>query len=1129
MFTGVTQAAVITVNTTDNVNPGAGKTSLLMAMQSLHDGDEIQFNIPGTGPFYIQTPVNGYPVITNNNVTLDGYSQPGAQPNTNNILAANNAKLMIVLDSRNSNFTSMNLWPNNGNAGYGSDEYAILGVVRATNVTIRGLSLLGVPPGFDNNNASGNHDYGIAFGCDDQGTPTGGHVSGCWIGVAPDGKTLAGTTYAITGFRWRDPSGNNPVLTDDLTIGVAKNSTNAPAEFNVIVQTAIPIIIEGNNTRIAGNFLGVMPDGVTEYNVALVQDSGGNYVWTGDFQYEGAIEIGRGGNNTVIGTDGDGVNDANERNVIVGTMPSSMNGYDHTIEFYGNNPGTNIVIAGNYIGVGVNGSTYFTNGVPAINASGGSSQYRIGSNEDGTSDDVEGNVIVNNWPPDVFPSYQFPDETKLNFFDEISVGSMIALRGNQLIDNFPYPVSPAKQNGADNFRTDYYASVLVDSTQGVTPVLDTNSTTITRLVGTVPLAYTNNWPTTIIDLYAADNVGITNGQAAMFPDLPYGFVQGAQYVASFVDNGPKDRDNRPGHFDFDLTGIDTKGSLITVTANYVNTNAAIVMTSPFADPASVTFIPGSLESVGLTRIVPDTVVTNPVMDSLGNWEPYASVLGNSTFLISCGGYAPDQNPPNPTAAGYLSSSAPFQNFLLYLQPATGGTGRSTMEFYTDAGAAFGAPINFSRQNGNPPRVAGDKRPGAVNYLTAAETSAGQIQLFNNDTRWSSNLIYQADNRYVTVQPFSLNTSTLVATPLRSAFDAVYGDLADLTDTPGGGNQVSRTGGTVVGLDNGNFAVVIDDKTGFQNAGSEVTTASIISPTGAIVKDRWLVDPHDIWDNVAAYQGGFCVRVHNLLYFYDDAGTLKGSVDQATSGESYDAGRGDGTRIGAHINSPYVYLIGKVTTANVVRVSVFDSRNQTFVAKADVSEGAFTGGFDRANIAVDALNRFAATWVSQPAGYTQQQVAARLMAFDPAAKTISALTPSFFPFVNFATNNIRTVAMTVAMTTKQVMVAAKGEINLENNPSAGPDSPHEINFFTVFSHPNPQDDPTPPVGGGNIQFGLPTVSGNNLVLTWTGGTGPYTVQMKTALSDSTWRTVTTTSSQTATVPLSGASGFFRIQQ
>jgi hypothetical protein len=204
---------------------------------------------------------------------------------------------------------------------------------------------------------------------------------------------------------------------------------------------------------------------------------------------------------------------------------------------------------------------------------------------------VEGNFIVNNWPPSLFPASGFTDASTLNFYDEVSVNGIISLRGNRLINNFPAPVSPDKLSGADNFLTDFYLPVLLDSTQGVNPVLDTNSTTASRLVGTVPLANTNAWPTTVIDLYAADTVGITNGQAAGLADLPFGFVQGRAYLASFTDNGPADRDNRPGHFDFDISAVDTQGSLITVTANYVSTNAAVVMTSPFSAPATIVYSP----------------------------------------------------------------------------------------------------------------------------------------------------------------------------------------------------------------------------------------------------------------------------------------------------------------------------------------------------------------------------------------------------------------------------------------------------------------------------------------------------------------------------------------------------------
>src|SRR5882762_3810107 len=94
-------AAIITVTTTNNVSPLPGETSLKQAIAGLHDGDTIRFNIPGAGPHYIQTPTDGYALIMNNNVTIDGYSQTNSMPNTNHILAPNNAQLKIVLDSRN--------------------------------------------------------------------------------------------------------------------------------------------------------------------------------------------------------------------------------------------------------------------------------------------------------------------------------------------------------------------------------------------------------------------------------------------------------------------------------------------------------------------------------------------------------------------------------------------------------------------------------------------------------------------------------------------------------------------------------------------------------------------------------------------------------------------------------------------------------------------------------------------------------------------------------------------------------------------------------------------------------------------------------------------------------------------
>ena len=114
-------AAIITVNTANNADFSAGKTNLWLAIKMANTNGQtantINFNIPGTGPFYLITPPlyvqggstlalgGGYPIITNHNLTIDGYSQPGAVANTNTILGTNTAKLMIVIDSRISNYT----------------------------------------------------------------------------------------------------------------------------------------------------------------------------------------------------------------------------------------------------------------------------------------------------------------------------------------------------------------------------------------------------------------------------------------------------------------------------------------------------------------------------------------------------------------------------------------------------------------------------------------------------------------------------------------------------------------------------------------------------------------------------------------------------------------------------------------------------------------------------------------------------------------------------------------------------------------------------------------------------------------------------------------------------------------
>mgnify|MGYP006967017177 FL=1 len=206
--------------------------------------------------------------------------------------------------------------------------------------------------------------------------------------------------------------------------------------------------------------------------------------------------------------------------------------------------------------------------------------------------------------------------------------------------------------------------------------------------------------------------------------------------------------------------------------------------------------PGTLESVGLTRLVPDTPVIVPPTNSRNNWEPYASVLGTSTFLIEGNTYA--------------EGGTEFQRYVVALQPAAGGPMKLAEGFFGDNGQPFRAQINYSRQDGNPGRVAGDKRPGAVNFMVGGEASPHLIDAFKSDNRWNLGFNRLADGRYGTVQTFAIDPATLTQTMLSKAQDSALGRL---TTGAAPGSQITRFGGDIVCLANGKFVSVVEDRSG----------------------------------------------------------------------------------------------------------------------------------------------------------------------------------------------------------------------------------------------------------------------------------------------------------------------------
>ena len=357
-------------------------------------------------------------------------------------------------------------------------------------------------------------------------------------------------------------------------------------------------------------------------------------------------------------------------------------------------------------------------------------------------------------------------------------------------------------------------------------------------------------------------------------------------------------------------------------------------------------VPEGIESAGLTRVVNDKIIFETDTANQNNWEPFSSVIGNSTFVVEANTFADPEEDYN-------------QRYMLAFQPVGGGEAKMGEVFHGDDGSPYIGKINGSRQNGNPGRVAADTRPGAVNFIAGGEASPHMFDAFQSDGRWDLGVDRLEDGRYGAVQTYSLDTETLAQTPLSNAIDAINGRLTEGTAP---GNQVGRFGGDMVGLSDGNFAVVVEDRSGFHTDGT-AATAVIIAPDGSIVKESFVVASGSIWSNVAAFKGGWAARVGGVIYFFDNAGESLGESNQADSGVSFDGGRGDGTRIYGHINSPYLFMAGPGDGR--VQLAVWDSRDQSFVTSIPVSEADYKASFERVNLASDALNRVVVAYESKP--------------------------------------------------------------------------------------------------------------------------------------------------------------------
>ena len=564
-FGAAASAGVITVNTSDNAAlPGGDETSLYEALLIANPGDTIAFAIPGPGPHLIQTPLGGYPLITVDNLTIDGYTQPGAAPNTNSILAGNNAVIQIVLDSRAADSA-----PNDPAdatllakrstrllfGGFGNTESAILGVKAAQNFHVRGLSFLSrhVARGED-----GNPDdpdvYCVAFANNPDQAVGGGHVSGCWFGLHPDGVTVAGGRSSVASFR-------NGTTATNLTIGTDGDGSGDRGEFNLHLGMAIAINLQVDSSKCSGNYVNVFPDGKTFLDVnALAAEVGRAADPTNPDAGPETIEFYENADATsaIIGTDGDGVSDADERN-IVGCVS-----YPRTIEFW--HAANRVVIAGNYFGVGVDGVTrspVSTNEAPDfLYMTRNPSNVRIGSNGDGAHDELEGNLIVGGTGRRFFyPDTVFGNQT------------LIAARRNTILD-CAYAAVPFAN--ADVAYGSYYSFSVADPSTAV-PVLAPITNQVMR--GSFGLPNASTFPFVMLDVYRVDSTPLDR--------QPLPVIDPVAWLGSIIVTNPSENG-----FAFDLSPAHLKETdYVAVAATYSMDlgvcNSGRAVSSPLSNPVSI--------------------------------------------------------------------------------------------------------------------------------------------------------------------------------------------------------------------------------------------------------------------------------------------------------------------------------------------------------------------------------------------------------------------------------------------------------------------------------------------------------------------------------------------------------------
>jgi hypothetical protein len=290
------------------------------------------------------------------------------------------------------------------------------------------------------------------------------------------------------------------------------------------------------------------------------------------------------------------------------------------MNLYNWSPGTNVVVAGNYFNADIHGNAFGPNLSLIVDSVGNSGTLRFGSDFNGVSDALEGNLAYNEllvgfdstWPTNA---------------------AWISMRGNSMTNcTSKVGTRPSLGDGnTEGFNT--YAAFMDLTTLPSIPVIG-GTTTASSLSGTCapPLGapYTN----LVVDLYEAD---------PNTADVP----QGKRWIASFTDNSAADSNPAVGAFTLSTAGLGlTSGMKITIAVTYTSdTRPTIAAVSRAGSQSTVTIRNPGAATYGIQK----SATLSPSAFSFAAGAP----AGTATFT--------DANNPvslyratGPTATGQTS-------------------------------------------------------------------------------------------------------------------------------------------------------------------------------------------------------------------------------------------------------------------------------------------------------------------------------------------------------------------------------------------------------------------------------------------------------------------------------------------